>query len=152
MKRLIAVGNRFMTDDGIAIAVTEHMRDTMEELGYDVTICETDYRSCFFSLNEDDFIVILDALYTNDTPGSIKIYELSEVLSAPSGCASQHEMSLIDLMKQYNRNYKGYLIGIEVADVCYGEEISPVLSQKFENICSAIEDLLSKFNTLIKAK
>ncbi|HOJ49062.1 MAG TPA: hydrogenase maturation protease [Bacillota bacterium] len=152
MKKLIAVGNRFMTDDGIAIAVTEHMRDTMEELGYDVTICETDDKSCFFSLNEDDFIVILDALYTNDTPGSIKTYELSEVLSAPSCCGSQHELSLIELMKLYGRNYKGYLIGIEVADVCYGEEISPVLSQKFENICSAVEDLLAKFNSLIKVE
>ena len=152
MKKLIAVGNRFMTDDGIAIAVTEHMRDSMEELGYDVTICETDFRSCFFSLKEDDFIIILDALYTNDTPGSIKIYELSDVLSAPSCGGTQHDMSLIDIMRLYNRDYKGYLIGIEVADVCYGEEISPVLSRKFSNICSAIEDLLSKINTLIKVE
>lgn len=151
MKKLIAVGNRFMTDDGIAIAVTEHMRDSMEELGYDVTICETDYRSCFFSLKEDDFIVILDALYTNDTPGSVKIYELSDVLSEPS-CGGSHDMSLVEIMKQYNRNYKGYLIGIEVADVCYGEEISPVLSNKFVDICSTIEDLLAKINTLMKVE
>lgn len=150
MKKLIAIGNRFMTDDGIAITVAENMKQRLEELGYEVIIGETDYRNCFFSLSEQDFIIILDALFTNDEPGIVKIFSFEEVLSSSPNVKNQHEMSLIDFMRLYNRDYKGFLIGIEVADIGYGEKISAVLQDKLTNICSLVENILIRTENLYK--
>jgi hydrogenase maturation protease len=132
--KLIAFGNIFMKDDGIAIAVVEFLKDKLEKLGIEIIFGETDYESCFSLLNANDFIVILDALYMENDPGSIHVFNFKTLKPCES------DMGIINFMKQNNKSYKGYIIGIEAAEIDYGNELSPVLSEEFYDICLNIEN------------
>ncbi|MEQ8199655.1 MAG: hydrogenase maturation protease, partial [Clostridiaceae bacterium] len=71
MMKLVAVGNRYMKDDGIAIEVAEILEDRLTDLNLEIIIGETDSQNCFYLLNKDDFVFILDALCIGTEPGSI---------------------------------------------------------------------------------
>jgi len=138
MIKLIAVGNRFMKDDGIAIKVTEQIKEQLTDHVLEIIIGETDSQNCLYLLNDNDFVIILDAMCKGTEPGSICIFSLKDVMSQPFGFCMQHDTNLLELMKLYNKSYKGYLIGIEIADIGLGDELSPVLMEILPQICSNI--------------
>ena len=142
MMKFVAVGNRFMKDDGIGIIVTEELRDRLTDLKLDIIIGETDCQSSFYLLNEDDFVIILDAFCIGSEPGSVHILSIHDALLQSSGSFMQHDMSMIELMKLHNCKFKGYIIGIEAADIGFGDELSLVLKEKFTQICSKIESTI----------
>lgn len=142
MIKLVSIGNRFMKDDGIAIAVAEYFKEKPADLNIDIVIGETDCLGCFYSLNENDLVIILDAICTGAEPGSIFVFSLKEVMAQASAFCMQHDMSMIELMRLYNRDYKGYFIGIEIADIDFGDELSPVLHEKLPQICSEAERII----------
>lgn len=139
MVKLVAIGNRFMKDDGVAIEVAEVLKNRFRNFNIEIIIGETDCQNCFYLLDQEDFVFILDALYKGTEPGSIHIFNLEDVISQPSGSFMQHDMSIIELMKLYGSKFKGYIIGIEIAEVGFGDKLSPVLKEKFQQICSEIE-------------
>ncbi|HAN20078.1 MAG: hypothetical protein A2Y15_05290 [Clostridiales bacterium GWF2_36_10] len=139
--KLIAIGNRFMKDDGIAIAVAEHLRGHIgAEL--DFIIAETDYQSCFYLINEDDIIIILDALYTDAVPGCVQQFNLCNEITNASSNYTQHDMSVIEYLKIHRMAVKGYLIGIEVAEIGYGDKLSSFISGRFNDICMEVEYII----------
>ena len=144
MIKVVAIGNRFMKDDGVAIEIAEILADRLSDLNIEIIISETDCQNCFYLLKQKDFVFILDALYKGTEPGSIHIFKLEEVLAQPSGSFMQHDMSIIELMKLYGSNFKGYIIGIEIAEVGFGDKISPVLKEKFKQICLDVEKIIKK--------
>lgn len=139
MTKLIVVGNRFMKDDGIAIEVMEQLKDKFNPFQIEIIIVETDCTSCFYLLDENDFVIILDAVYTGAEPGSVLVFSLNDVMAKVPAFCMQHDMSIIELMKLYDRNFKGYLIGIEIADIDFDDKLSSVLHEKLPNICSIVE-------------
>lgn len=147
--KLIATGNTLMKDDGIAIAVTEQLKDKLESLGLDVIIIETDCYTCFHSLKSNDFIIILDAMCTGKKPGCIHIYSLDSVLSGRTNNCMQNEMDLLKLMKLYQIYYKGFFIGIEVAELGFGMELSDFHQKNFAQTCEKVEKIIQN---IIKGK
>lgn len=144
MIKLIAIGNRFMKDDGIAIKIAENLKDKRKDSNFEVIIGETDCENCFYLLKQDDYVLIIDAIYTGSEPGSIHLLSLEEAVAQSSEVTMQHDMSIIELMKLYKSKFKGYLIGVEIAELGFGDELSPALSEKFQNICLAVEKTLNK--------
>lgn len=144
MIKLVAIGNRFMKDDGIAIKVAEYLKKRLKILNIEVIIGETDCQNCFYSLNQDDFIFILDAFYQETEPGNIHILRLEEAISQSSGSNMQHDMSIIELMKLYGSKFKGYMIGIEISELGFGDELSTVLKDKLPQICLKIESVIKE--------
>lgn len=144
MLKLVAIGNRFMMDDGVAIAVTEKLRNRLESLGFEVILAETDFLFCFHLLNANDFVIFVDAASIDGNPGSIHVLELQEAVSGYQRPGSQHEMSLFDLMRLYPKSLKGYLVCIEIAETGFGCELSGLLSGKLEDICLEIECVIHK--------
>jgi hydrogenase maturation protease len=142
MIKLVAIGNRFMQDDGIAIHIAEDLEETLKELNLEIIIGETDCQGAFYSLDKDDFVIIMDAQYIGSEPGHIHLFSLEEAISKPSIYCMQHDMNIIELMKLYNQPFRGYLIGIEVASIALGYELSPILQEKFPLICSKIKALI----------
>lgn len=144
MIKLVAVGNRFMKDDGIAIKVAEYLEQSLKNLNIKVIIGETDCQNCFFQLNDEDFVIIVDAIYRGVEPGSIHFFKLEDIMTQSIGTMMQHDMSIIDLMKVYKSKFKGYLIGVEIAELGFGEELSPILQKKSSKICLEVEGKIKK--------
>lgn len=105
MIRLIAVGNQLMMDDGIAIRVAEELRNRLTSPKLDIIIGETDCHSVFYLLNDNDFVIILDAMYMGEEPGSVHVFSLDDALSKPSGSYMQHDMNILELMRLYKLYY-----------------------------------------------
>lgn len=144
MLKLVAIGNRFMKDDGIAIKIAEHLENKLSHLNIEVIIGETDCQNCFYLLNQGDFVLILDALCKGSEPGSVHLFKLEEVIPQSSGALMQHDMSIIELMKLYKSKFRGFIIGVEIAELGFGDELSPVLKEKFQQICFEVEKTIQK--------
>lgn len=142
MIKAIGIGNTFMMDDGIAIAVLENLKNNLESKGIEVIIGETDFQFCFHQLQEDDFVIILDAKYSGRVVGSIHSCKLQEAITAYGETNSQHDMSVFDLVRIYSKSLKGYLIGIEIAEAEFGCELSEALKVKFNDICVEVERII----------
>lgn len=144
MIKLVSIGNQFMKDDGIAIKVIEELREKLIDINLDIIIAETDYQNCFYLLNESDFVIILDAMYTGTEPGSVCVIDFKDAIAQPFDFFMQHDMSIIELMKLYNCKFKCYIIGIEIVDVGFDDNLSPILKEKFPQICFKVESLIKK--------
>jgi len=131
-----------MMDDGIAIAVLENIRYKLESMGIEVVIGETDFQFCFHQLEEDNFVIILDAAYSGGAAGSVHSCKLQEAVTAYGETSSQHDMSVFDLMRLYSKPLKGCFIGIEIAEAGFGCELSEALKGKFNDICLDIERII----------
>lgn len=144
MIKLVSVGNKFMKDDGIAVKVIQELREKLTSIKLDIIIAETDYQNCFYLLNEGDFVIILDAMYTGKEPGSICVFEFEDVLMQHGDFFMQHDMSIVELMRLYNSKFKGCIIGIEISEVCFDDDLSPVLKEKFPQVCLNVESEIKK--------
>lgn len=144
MIKVLAIGNRLMTDDGIGIAVLERIRGKLESRGIEVIIGETDFQFCFHQLKEDDFVIILDAVFTGAAPGSIHSYAMKDVVLKYGESGFPHDTSIFDLMKRYSKDPKGRLIGIEAAETGIGYELSEMLKSKFVDICFEVERMIDR--------
>ena len=147
MVKVFGIGNRLMMDDGIAIAVLENLKDRLMTLDMEVTILETDIQFCFQRLNEDDFIIILDAVYSGREAGSISLCKLTEAIRSYGETSFQHDMSIFDLIQRYTKSIRGYLIGIEIGKIGFGCELSGDLKIVFNDICLNTERLLKEIVT-----
>ena len=106
MVKLIAIGNRFMKDDAVAIKAAEILEDRLIRQDIHVIVGETDFQNCFYLLDEDDFVFILDALSSGAEPGSVHLTSLEDVMSQPSLFSMQHDLSMVELMKLYGVNLR----------------------------------------------
>nr|WP_314460453.1 hydrogenase maturation protease [uncultured Clostridium sp.] len=139
---MIAVGSRLMKDDGIGLIVAQELEKRFHDSELEITCGETDSEGCFYSLNPDDFVLILDAMKSGARPGTVKIFSLNELMDQGSDLSMQHDMSFLDLMKLYRCSVRGYLIGIEAAQIVPGFELSPALYRQLPHICRETEDII----------
>lgn len=144
MIKAIGIGNRIMMDDGIAIVILENLKNNLELMGIDVIIGETDFSFIFNQLKDDDFVIIVDAAYSGAVAGSIHSYNLQEAASTYGETNSQHEINFLDLMRLHSKPLKGYFIGIEIAEIGFGCDLSETLKGKFNSICLEVERIISE--------
>lgn len=142
MVKVLGIGNRLMMDDGIAIAILEDIGDRLKTMGMEVIIGETDLQFCFHQLKSEDFVIILDATYSEREAGSIYSCKLEDAITAYEAAIFQHDMSIFSLMRLYSKSVRGYFIGIEVVEVGFGFGLSDTLLELFNDICSDIERLI----------
>lgn len=124
-----------MKDDGIGVKVLESLKDKLEAMGTQVIIAETDTLFCFSRLSDDDYVIILDAAYSNRAAGSIHCCTLKEAANTCSEGGSLHDMGILDLIRLYSSPLRGCFIGIEISEAGYGYELSEALKAGFSDIC-----------------
>lgn len=144
MIKVIGIGNKLMKDDGIAIMVLENISRQFESMGIEVIIAETDFEACFHQLNEDDFIIIVDAVCKDLSAGKIHINNLQDAITIYGKPDVQHDASIFDLMRLYRKELKGYLIGIEIAEIGIGYGLSELLKKEFNRICLEVERIIDR--------
>lgn len=139
MIKVVGIGNRLMMDDGIAIAVLKNIGNKLESMGMEVIIGETDFQYCFHRLRDNDFVIILDSTYSGAGAGTIHLYKLEETVPVCGKINLHHDISIFDLIHFYSKPIRGYLIGIEIAEIGFGYELSESVKLNFDAICFAVE-------------
>jgi hydrogenase maturation protease len=142
-KKLIAIGNRIMSDDGIGVLIAEQLKDKLEKVGVQVIIGETDVDYCLSLIEDGDFLFILDATLYGTKPGGVSIVELNKTGDFFEKGYSQHQLSLIKLLNSYAlKKVSGFVIGIEASNIEFGMELSEVLKENFKKIKNQVYNLI----------
>ena len=76
--KLIAIGNKLMGDDGIALLIAERLRTFFGENGIEVILGETDFEYCMDKVEEGGLILILDATRFGIDIGKVTLHHLKE--------------------------------------------------------------------------
>lgn len=144
--KVIAVGNTLMEDDGIAIVVLEKLKEKFIERNIEVIIGETDFQYCISSIQDGDFIFFIDAVYYGKKPGEITVIPL-EKYQYKKKYYTQHSYSVVDLIKLYFKDVKGYIIGIEIGEISFSYGLSSTLENNIDIIS---ENVLKEIDSRIK--
>ena len=136
--KVIALGNILMGDDGVAIEVAQYLMKNINYSNIEILIGETDVDYCIENINEEDFLIILDATYMGHHVGGLSLINLESIKEDTLLKESQHNLNLLDLLGIYNKNNKGYFIGIKVKDIDYRIGLSKEVKYRFKGICEDI--------------
>ncbi|WP_129597826.1 hydrogenase maturation protease [Anaerophilus nitritogenes] len=140
MMKVIAIGNRIMGDDGVALYVLEEIKNEIKKLNseIEVIIGETDFVYCLNKINDHDFVIIVDSTYLGFKIGKVTLFSFEEAKRYLNHTASQHEISLIHIITNYKIHIRGYLIGIEACNIDFSLNLSDHLQIIFKDICSEV--------------
>lgn len=156
--KVIAIGNRLMGDDGIAIYVAEKLRNRLKEKGIEVIIGETDFEYCLSKIEKDDKVIILDATYFGLLPGTVleivnnrhverellyKNIFLHENKFSHENLFSQHRYSLVKAIRDCYPSVDYYIIGIEGENYNFSLRLSDCIEKKFEQICDRSKEIIT---------
>lgn len=142
-KKVIAIGNRLMQDDGVALEVGERIKNILMEKEIEVIIGETDIDFCIQKIDPGDEVYIMDSTYYGIAPGSITFSNLNSKGDKQYISSTMHGFNLIDMISLYRRRISLFLIGIEIDSVEMEVGLSRTLQYKIEDICNYIVKLLS---------
>lgn len=149
--KIIAIGNRLMGDDGLAVHIMEKLSKRFEKDSIEVIIGETDFQYCISRIEEVDYIVIIDATWFGIEPGTVTINSLKDIykLNAKQSLFSQHGYSLIKALKTCYKSIDGLLIGIEGKNFDFTLSLSSHLEASLDNICVKVyEAIWNRVNIL----
>lgn len=145
--KVIAVGNRLMGDDGVAIHIIEKLSEKFEKNGIKIIIGETDFEYCLSKIEEKDYIIIVDATCLGIESGTVTLNSLKDVyrLSAKQSLFSQHGYSLIKALEISYKTIDGIIVGIEGKNFDFDLSMSRQIEDCFHNICNKVyETICSK--------
>lgn len=140
--KCIAIGNRIMGDDSIGIKVLEEISRELEKEKVEVIFGETDIDYSLSKIDEGDMLFIIDSTYFDIAPGTVTFTPIEETIKRQEQIYSQHQPSLINLLKTYKKSVKGYIIGIEVEKIHFSLDLSETLKEKFLSICKEIREFI----------
>jgi hydrogenase maturation protease len=137
--KLIAIGNPFWRDDAAGIAVARQVR-AAAPAGVEVVELGGDPASLLEALQDADLVVIVDAVRSSATPGSIHRIEVAGGDQIPDHRRrdSSHALALGDLLalaRTLDRLPSNLvLIGIEAAELGPGTGLSPAVAAAVETV------------------
>lgn len=137
-KKVIGIGNKFMMDDGVAIFVLESIKNSLEDIGMEVIFGETDVDFSFSKLNCYDEFYIIDSTCNSNSPGTVVFTTLEDIKKSKINKCMSHSLGLLNLIKIYELDIKGYFIGIEIRNIDMNIGLSNVLQEQFDSICSKV--------------
>ncbi len=133
---LIALGNRLMTDDAVALHVAERLESRLGEAGLKVVIAETDLSCAIHEIANR--AILLDAALSGREVGTVWRVPKGEWCGQRSLGLSQHGFSLVEWIRLVEAREVD-LIGIEVVDIGLGLGLSIEVERKLESIMAAVE-------------
>lgn len=143
--KVIAVGNRMMGDDGIALYAAEYLSNMLVELGIEVIVGETDIDYCISLIEEKDELIIIDASCRGGELGSIFQMPLGEALDIASPNSWQHDRDIIRELKIRGFKVSGLLLCIETADIAFRWGLSSQLQQLLPELCGELYSLIIRY-------
>jgi hydrogenase maturation protease len=142
--KIIAIGNRLMGDEGIAIKVAEVLEEELKVNNIEVIIGETDIDYCESQINDNDIVILLDATCFGIDPGSITVMPIQKGNFFFQHRFTQHDLNMPRIIELSQRDITAYIIGVEIETISFSENLSSTLSSKLEHICSKIKEQIYK--------
>ncbi|MFT5874568.1 MAG: hydrogenase maturation protease [Clostridium sp.] len=143
-KKVIAIGNRLMMDDAVALMVLEKIQNILEDKGIETIIGETDIEFCFSKLNEEDVFYIMDSTYYGNLPGTVTFKSLDDIKKSRGQSRSIHSLGLVDLLNMYKIDIKGYFIGIEISNIDINIGLSNILEMQVDCISKKVLSFINQ--------
>lgn len=141
-KVILGIGSRLMEDDGIGVRVAEKLTVDPSMRDFTVGIGETDVDYCLGLLKEAEFYVVLDAADRGESPCTVRVQRLGEVLSEGHAVQSFHDFDLLQAMRREGMTLPGLLITVEAGSVSFGPELSIVMQEHFEEVVREIKQII----------
>jgi hydrogenase maturation protease len=147
--KLVAIGNRLMGDDGIAIYIAEKLEAFAGNKEIEMIIGETDFLYCLSKIEEGDELVILDAICNGTEPGTVTQHLLMEIhkIAYHKSLFSQHGYTLFTALKNYAISAHSIVIGIEGRNFNYSLELSNELKAQTDNICIKVKEIIDNYES-----
>lgn len=141
----LGIGNRLLMDDGIGVYIVEKLKEKNENRNGSIkyAIGETDIDYCMDEIENANYVVIIDALYAGNTPGSITIFPLDHMNIHINSAFFSHDAHLLNKISSLKPDLKGLFIGIEPLEIKYGIGLSDKLSLKLPELVKKIEGILA---------
>lgn len=127
-----------MGDDGIGLKVAEVLSPLLLQEHIELIFGETDNDYALSKIQNGDMLFIIDSTFFDINPGTITFTPIGEVIDQHHEVYSQHQPSLIYMLKTYGKSVEGYLIGIEVEKIEFGLELSDTLRTRLLPICEEV--------------
>lgn len=137
-KAFIGIGNPLLSDDNIGNLVVDELASKIQDKNYLFIRAETAPENFIGKIKKfsPDEIYFIDAASFNSIPGSIRIFNISEVLNKTTGT---HNIS-VKIFKKFFPRVNIYVIGISPEKISFGEGISSSLNISL--ISKKIKDLI----------
>ena len=145
MMLVMGVGNRLMMDDGIGIYIVEELirRNHIHNVRY--VVGETDVDFCMVQLMDADYVIILDAGYSEAFPCTVFSASLETIWNDLLPAGLGHDFDLLQAMKRNGMKKKGLLITVEISQLGFWPELSDQMKAEFDRICNEIEHVIETF-------
>jgi hydrogenase maturation protease len=133
-----------MGDDGLGVRAIERLALASPTTGPDVRILDggTLGLSLLPTLEDAEAVVLVDAIRTGDSPGTVVQLEADEVPANVDVVMSPHELGVVDLLRGSmlagRRPPRLVLLGIVPADISFGVELSPEVEAAMPALLAAI--------------
>ncbi|MBM7663284.1 hydrogenase maturation protease [Bacillus mesophilus] len=141
---VLGIGNRLMMDDGIGIYLIEELSMQNRTSNSSFLIGESDIDYCMEKIMEATLVIIVDAVFSGDTPGEISVYPLAELHQHQELDISPHNFHLFQLLYLQRESIKGYLIGVEPNEIRFNIGLSKTLKEKWTIILQDVSETIER--------
>lgn len=140
-KKLLAMGNVLMEDDGIAVYLAAVLEKELEDTEIEVVYGETDIGYSLMQISEGDFIILMDASCLGRAPGTVSLQSVNEI-NADRTHLYQHSISMLDMIKLYFPENDVLVLTVEIAQAAFHYGLSKQIRDKMSDISKEILSLL----------
>lgn len=141
---VLGIGNILMMDDGIGIYLIEQLSKLNSSSNISFLIGESDIDYCMEQIMEATFVIIVDAVFSGDTPGKLTVYPLSDLHEHQELDISPHNFHLFQLLYLQRESIKGFLIGVEPYEIRFHIGLSKTLNEKWNTILEDVSQTIER--------
>ncbi len=149
---ILGIGNSLLRDEGAGIHALNHLREQFQGRD-DLTFLDGGTLSFTLAgaIEEASHLIVLDAAQLSAAPGHSQVFEGVEMDAFIGGNRkrSVHEVSLLDLLAIARLSDhlppQRALIGIQPAEIDWGEQPSPAVQAALPHICGQVKQLIEEW-------
>jgi len=148
---VMGLGNLLTTDDGVGVHVVKMLSekkllpDHVEII--DAGTASLDVLELF---DENDKIIVIDAVRAGHPPGTLYKFNAREVRSKPKVSMSLHQMSFLESIHMADLIGKApkevTVIGVEPGDMSFSTELSPEIKKKVPEIIRHVKECITQYD------
>lgn len=135
-KAVIALGNTFRRDDGIAGVILATLRDKHARFGIDYLDFGTAGLDLINRICDYRKVLLIDGVNAGLAAGALRIFSPdTAAFELPQSAVSSHELdlkTLFEFIRRLELPAAVFVAGIQVADVSFGEGLSEALRKSFD--------------------